>query len=158
MKVSCPWLAVGITLLSFQPLLVVSQAYLATLDDINSWLRDTAPAMEFVNGDWSTLPGPEDVRLVYCTERTGRSCGGRCIGYQGPRTQCLKTLFKDADCLAATHRIDMCNVANCTDCNQSDTCGTRMDYGFCWTPSTNSLNLTVRGGTSMALHDSVKCD
>ncbi|KAH6893640.1 hypothetical protein BKA70DRAFT_833862 [Coprinopsis sp. MPI-PUGE-AT-0042] len=119
--------------------------YLATFEDLLNWHRTTAATVHFVysNLNIDTPLGPSDVRLIYCSEynEPEGTCGGECWVYQGPGSQCWRPPPSVVSCLAATGNIEMCWLEDCTDCHTYDTCGTRLEHGFCWTPDTHSIRL-----------------
>ncbi|KAK0189452.1 hypothetical protein F5146DRAFT_1199506 [Armillaria mellea] len=79
-------------------------------------------------------------RVTYCNKHTQNICGGNCNIYDGGAT-CINA--SSTMCLAATNNVRFCDCANCGgSCNQLSTCGTHLDGGFCYTPSTASINMS----------------
>ena len=110
-------------------------------------LRDWAGDRDIPNLDFNAPLGPFDIRLIYCSERSGSTCGGTCVAYQGPGSRCITPQFK-VDCLAANRDLNHCWLGDCVDCHAYAGCGTRLDSGFCYTPETFFLGLSEYGTSS----------
>lgn len=102
-----------------------------------TWLSTTDAKLTYIG---VPIGGPRaltDVMVVYCNRRVGGVCGGSCTVYNGPNT-CLRA--PGTKCLKASVNVGFCNTFGCNgDCNDSDTCGVRLDDGFCYTPGTAAI-------------------
>ena len=118
---------------------VLSQ-YRASQADLDAWLRITTAAVRFIGADFSAPLGPQDVRIIYCTEydynRKICGSGGECFAYQGPVNTCMKP-EKMFQCVAAFNtNVCMGYSEDCTiaqDCVSTSTCKEtlQLNYGFC---------------------------
>ncbi|KAI0766879.1 hypothetical protein BD413DRAFT_605659 [Trametes elegans] len=103
------------------------------------WLATTDAELTFIGEPINPLTprAAQNTIVTYCTKRTQNVCGGSCSVYNGGAT-CLAAPY--TTCLAATHNIGFCNRDGCNGrCNQLESCGTRLDNGFCYTPGTKSI-------------------
>ncbi|KAH6888819.1 hypothetical protein BKA70DRAFT_1330710 [Coprinopsis sp. MPI-PUGE-AT-0042] len=124
-----------------------SRAYLTITTILLSYGSRVVLARDFdawlvLSGDFRNPPGPDDVRIVACSERRGETCGGRCYGYQGrPGDTCTPIPDRSAvNCLAATKPVRMCFRTTCErQCNDYVSCGVPLRHGFCFTPDTHSI-------------------
>lgn len=134
--------------------------YLAKPGELSNWYKTTKANVHFLDSDSNidSPLGPFDLRLIYCSEydQMAGTCGGECWVYQGPGSQCMKPNLEVVSCLAATRNVEMCYISDCTDCHTSDTCGTQLEYGFCWTPLTHSINLFVYSKRRLLLLNDVQ--
>ncbi|KAI0355824.1 hypothetical protein OH77DRAFT_1424080 [Trametes cingulata] len=109
---------------------VVSQAEMA------HWLATTDAVLTFV-GEAPNPLAAQQTTVTYCSFRSGNVCGGECTVYRGGAT-CLDA--PATECLSATADVSFCDRAGCSDlCNQLDSCATRLNDGFCFTPGTESI-------------------
>lgn len=109
----------------------------AVLDD---WMASTDATLTFRGSGQGSSVGPFEARVIWCTTRSAGVCGGACTVYTGRGDQCFAT--PNTSCVAATTDITFCASTSCTSpCNVYRSCGTRMDFGFCWTPYTGSVQL-----------------
>ncbi|KAH6893641.1 hypothetical protein BKA70DRAFT_1118967 [Coprinopsis sp. MPI-PUGE-AT-0042] len=131
------------------------QSILATPQGLSAWLKTTNATVDFIGSDFSTPLGPQEIRLIYCTQRIGSTCGGKCIAYQGPGAQCLLPAFRSSSCLAATMNVLMCYKGDCSDCNRYANCGEKLADGFCSTPNTHSIQLFIPTGESLIFRRNV---
>ncbi|KAL1680193.1 hypothetical protein EV122DRAFT_262522 [Schizophyllum commune] len=84
-----------------------------------------------------TTRAAQSTMVTFCSSRIGNICGGACNVYNGGPT-CIAA--PDTVCLSATHDVGFCDRAGCTNsCNSYNSCGTRLDNGFCYTPGTRSI-------------------
>ncbi|KAH7103665.1 hypothetical protein BKA62DRAFT_768605 [Auriculariales sp. MPI-PUGE-AT-0066] len=110
-----------------------------THDEFLEWVRTTDSELTFIGEPIaaSLAKRQETVQVVYCSLRLGDVCGGPCTVYNGGAI-CLDA--PDTNCLRATSNVAFCSSSGCGgDCNQLETCGTRLNNGFCWTPDTASI-------------------
>ncbi|KAF9552083.1 hypothetical protein CPC08DRAFT_792265 [Agrocybe pediades] len=78
-----------------------------------------------------------DTMVVFCTSRIDQVCGGSCSVYNGGPA-CLNA--PGTQCLSATSNVGFCDRGSCGgSCNQSGSCGDRLDNNFCATPGTASI-------------------
>ncbi|KAH9889012.1 hypothetical protein C8Q73DRAFT_709346 [Cubamyces lactineus] len=103
------------------------------------WLATTDAELNFVGARSSTL-GPrssQNTILVYCTERSGTTCGGSCTVYDGGAA-CIDA--PGTECMAASIDVGFCDKESCDgDCSSLSECGTELDGGYCYTPGTKSI-------------------
>ncbi|KAL1747106.1 hypothetical protein HDZ31DRAFT_80688 [Schizophyllum fasciatum] len=109
------------------------------------WLKTTDANLTFIGDPIPGYNAPEGLVsraaqatwVSYCSKRIGNICGGDCTVYNGgPR--CLNA--PDTVCLAANHDVGFCDRAGCGhSCNSYNSCGTRLDGGYCYTPGTKSI-------------------
>ncbi|KAH6893643.1 hypothetical protein BKA70DRAFT_1323672 [Coprinopsis sp. MPI-PUGE-AT-0042] len=112
------WIAIAYVFLTHCTHFTLGQ-YLATPDDLNCMVTDHwyhRKRRVYWRMTSIRLLVPTDVRLIYCSERIENTttCGGTCF--------CLPGAW----------------LPDCNDCNLYNSCGTRLDNGFCFTPQTNS--------------------
>ncbi|KAJ7303023.1 hypothetical protein DFH08DRAFT_977400 [Mycena albidolilacea] len=111
-----------------------------TVAEMKHWLATTDANLTFI-GDVSALGvSPFVTTVTYCSTRTANLCSGPCTVYTGGAT-CLNA--PNTNCLSATSNVAFCDQTNCkgTPCNVFDSCGTRLDNGFCYTPGTKSISV-----------------
>ena len=79
----------------------------------------------------------EKTSVTYCSHRAANVCGPPCTNYNGGGT-CLDA--PGTNCLAASGNVGFCDRAGCGgSCHDYNSCGTRLDNGFCFTPGTRSI-------------------
>ena len=104
------------------------------------WLANTEAEITSIGGRAiNVLSSREelDTSVTYCSHRSGPICGGPCTTYNGGAT-CLNA--PDTNCLWASNNVAFCDKSNCGgSCNQFDSCGTRLDGNYCYTPGTKSI-------------------
>ncbi|KAG6907210.1 hypothetical protein DXG01_009899 [Tephrocybe rancida] len=82
-----------------------------------------------------------DTFVMYCSTRSGSICTTPCTVYNGPAT-CISA--PNTNCLFATNDVAFCDGTNCNgSCNDYNSCGTRLDQGFCYTPGTRSIAVST---------------
>ncbi len=103
------------------------------------WIATTDAELTFVGAPINPLAprAAQNTMVTYCNTRINGVCGGICTVYNGG-AKCLNA--PGTNCLAATKNVAFCSSGGCTgDCNPLSTCGVRLDNGFCFTPSTQSI-------------------
>ncbi|OSD00163.1 hypothetical protein PYCCODRAFT_1414805 [Trametes coccinea BRFM310] len=131
----------GIALDSLQPArIIMSEAEMA------HWLATTDAHLTFI-GDPSAAPNALTSRsaqrtvLTYCTKRNGSVCGGDCTVYNGSAA-CI--FAPHTQCLAATRDVGFCDRKECVGvCSTLSQCGTWLEGGFCFTPGTKSILVSI---------------
>ncbi|KDQ26951.1 hypothetical protein PLEOSDRAFT_159130 [Pleurotus ostreatus PC15] len=109
--------------------------------ELDNWLRTTDADLTFVGGVKSPLAQRNTLitRVVYCTQRSGALCGGRCSVYEG-NSICLNA--PGTNCLMATTNVAFCNASGCGGtCRLFSHCEALIDANFCFTPGTVSINV-----------------
>ncbi|PIL23597.1 hypothetical protein GSI_14910 [Ganoderma sinense ZZ0214-1] len=113
--------------------------YLVSYDEMLHWLATTDAELTYVGAPINPLVprAAQNTIVTYCNKRANNVCGGSCSVYNGGAA-CIAA--SGTNCLAATHNVAFCDRGSCGGtCNQLDSCGTRLDNGFCYTPGTNSI-------------------
>ncbi|KAF9499460.1 hypothetical protein BDN71DRAFT_1503168 [Pleurotus eryngii] len=109
--------------------------------EFDNWLRTTDANLTFIGSARKSLISRNALatRVVYCNRRSGSVCGGDCTVYEGG-SACLNA--PRTSCLSATTNVAFCDRGGCRgSCNTFNSCGTRLDGGFCYTPGTASINV-----------------
>ncbi|TEB27763.1 hypothetical protein FA13DRAFT_856227 [Coprinellus micaceus] len=111
-------------------------------EELDHWIANTNATLKFVGAE-PNVPGTlrkrgaQSTRLVYCTLRTGGTCGGTCTVYNG-NAACVNA--PGTACIQASSPIAFCSKQNCGDpCTQLANCLAWMSDGFCATPDTGSM-------------------
>ncbi|KAI9063862.1 hypothetical protein FKP32DRAFT_1666294 [Trametes sanguinea] len=114
--------------------------------EMANWLATTDAHLTFI-GDPPTAPNPLTPRsaqrtvLTYCTKRNGSVCGGDCTVYNGSAA-CI--FAPHTQCLAATKDVGFCDRKECVGvCSTLSQCGTWLNGGFCFTPGTKSILVSI---------------
>ncbi|TFK22717.1 hypothetical protein FA15DRAFT_595551, partial [Coprinopsis marcescibilis] len=101
--------------------------------DIDLWIATTDANVTIIGDPINAL----DTRVVYCNRRTQNVCGGDCTVYNG-NAKCLWA--HTTQCIWASTNVGFCDRDNCGgSCNQFNSCGSRLDGNFCYTPGTASI-------------------
>ncbi len=103
------------------------------------WIANTDATLIFVGAPINPLaPRSAQITTVtFCNTRIDDVCGGTCTVYTGGAA-CLRA--PTTACLSATRNVAFCDQPGCTgDCNQLTDCIANLDYGFCFTPNTQSI-------------------
>ena len=115
-----------------------------TAKQLQDWLATTDANITYIGqpggspSDLSKRQLPQTT-VVFCTSQSGALCGGSCSMYTGGPA-CLAA--PSTACLMATRDVSFCDGNACGgSCNQFNSCGTRLDGGFCSTPGTSSINV-----------------
>ncbi|KAN0085668.1 hypothetical protein V8E55_006802 [Tylopilus felleus] len=111
-------------------------------DEMMYWIANTDAVLTFVGDTINPLSSRSALTttVTYCSTRIDDVCGGACTVYNGGAT-CLDA--PDTNCLAATNNVGFCSSSGCGgSCNQLSTCGTQLEYGYCYTPDTQSIAVT----------------
>ncbi|KAK7437501.1 hypothetical protein VKT23_018573, partial [Stygiomarasmius scandens] len=104
--------------------------------ELNDWLATTDAELTYI-GKHPQKRNALETTVVYCSHRSHDLCGGPCTVYTGGAT-CLST--PGTNCLRATHNVAFCDHGGCKgSCNVLDSCGTKLQDNFCYTPGTNSI-------------------
>ncbi|GJE96908.1 hypothetical protein PsYK624_131160 [Phanerochaete sordida] len=117
--------------------------YLVSHEQMMHWIATTSAELTFIGEPLNPLAprSAQQTSVTYCSERSGSFCGGSCTVYNGGPT-CLNA--PDTSCLAASNNVVFCSSPGCGGaCNQLASCGTRLANGFCFTPDTKSILVTV---------------
>ncbi|KAL1750618.1 hypothetical protein FB107DRAFT_294462 [Schizophyllum commune] len=122
-----------------------SEVNVVSDEDFLQWLKTTDANLTFIGDpipgfnapDGLTTRAAQSTKVTYCSSRINNICGGSCTVYNGGPA-CLDA--PATVCLYATHDVGFCDRAGCThSCNSFNSCGTRLDDGFCYTPGTRSI-------------------
>ncbi|KAK7046184.1 hypothetical protein R3P38DRAFT_3307676 [Favolaschia claudopus] len=107
---------------------------------MKDWIATTDAELTFAGAPIDELGvNPLVTTVTFCSTRTANLCSGPCTVFTGSG---VCHAAPDTNCLAATTDIAFCAGSNCNGgCNTLSTCGTRLDNGFCFTPSTNSFSV-----------------
>ncbi|TRM62727.1 hypothetical protein BD626DRAFT_498244 [Schizophyllum amplum] len=125
----------------------VPEAHVVTEAEFTHWLKTTDAKLTFIGKPIPGINAPEDLvsraaldtMVSYCDTRTGSVCGGSCTVYNGGPT-CLAT--PGTECMYASNNVGFCDREGCgNSCNEFNSCGTRLDAGYCYTPGTASINV-----------------
>ncbi|TEB27764.1 hypothetical protein FA13DRAFT_1765274 [Coprinellus micaceus] len=109
---------------------------------LDHWLATTDAELTFVDGADKIPSTLKDqailaTRVVYCSQRFGRTCGGKCTVYNG-NAACLPAA--DTACLQATTNLAFCSRPDCANpCTELSACIEWLNDGFCYTPETRSI-------------------
>ncbi|PPQ96887.1 hypothetical protein CVT26_005866 [Gymnopilus dilepis] len=113
-----------------------------TAKQLQDWLATTDANITYIGqpvgspSDLSKRQLPQTT-VVFCTSQSGALCGGSCSMYTGGPS-CIAA--PSTACLMATRDVSFCDRSGCGgSCNQFNSCGTRLDGGFCSTPGTSSI-------------------
>ncbi|KAL1658211.1 hypothetical protein GGF50DRAFT_67701 [Schizophyllum commune] len=114
-------------------------------EDFLQWLKTTDasltfigdPILGFTSSEGLTPREKSSMKVTYCSSCINNICGGSCTVYNGGPV-CLDA--PATVCLYAIHDVGLYDRAGCTlSCNSFDSCGTRLDDGFCHAPETSSI-------------------
>lgn len=108
--------------------------------EMKNWLSTTSANLTFIGEPIESLGlSPFVTTVTYCSTDTAGLCSGPCTVYTGGAT-CLNA--PGTNCLSATTNVAFCDHAGCTgSCNVFDSCGTKLNNGFCATPGTKSISV-----------------
>lgn len=109
---------------------------------MKNWLATTDANLTFIGEPIENLGiSPFVTTVTYCSTRAGSLCSGPCTVFTGSNV-CLNA--PDTNCLSATGNVAFCDHAGCSgSCNNFNSCGTRLDNGFCATPGTKSISVPI---------------
>ena len=116
--------------------------FIMSHDEMMYWIANTDAVLTFIGDTINPLSSrsADTTSVTYCSTRIDSVCGGRCTIYNGGAT-CLNA--PDTNCLAATKNVGFCSSSGCRgSCNELSTCGVHLDYGYCYTPNTQSIAVT----------------
>ncbi|KAF4593271.1 hypothetical protein AB1N83_013473 [Pleurotus pulmonarius] len=114
-------------------------SYIVSDAELDHWLSTTDAKLTFIGeeGNNPLAARAGKTRVVYCSSRKGPVCGGACSVYNGGNT-CLRA--PKTACISATRNVAFCDKGGCSgSCNYINSCGKRLDGGFCATPGTKSI-------------------
>lgn len=134
------------SLLCYKPTLIATVCQVATsvvsVAEMKNWLATTDANLTFIGEPIENLGiSPFVTTVTYCSTRAGSLCSGPCTVFTGSNV-CLNA--PDTNCLSATGNVAFCDHAGCSgSCNNFNSCGTRLDNGFCATPGTKSISVPI---------------
>ncbi|KAM5545147.1 hypothetical protein V8D89_001258 [Ganoderma adspersum] len=117
--------------------------YLVTHEQMMHWIATTDAKLTFVGKLFNllVLRSAQDTTVTYCSKCIDSVCVGPCTVYSGG-AMCLNA--PGMSCLAAMNNVGFCNHSGCRgSCNQLSTCRTHLDNGFCYTPGTVSILVSM---------------
>ena len=112
-----------------------------TFEEMKQWITNTDAKLTFIGPEIHALSvrAPNAITVTWCTQRSQNVCGGTCTVFTGT-SACLDTA--GCSCLSATANVAFCDRSGCGhSCNEFDSCGTRLDNNFCYTPGTASISV-----------------
>ncbi|KAF7424785.1 hypothetical protein PC9H_010096 [Pleurotus ostreatus] len=116
-----------------------------SIKELRNWIRTTKGEFKFIGEKFDLEDNPlasrdtEFTTVTFCSNRDGGDCNPPCTTFSGSNA-CLST--PNTNCLVATTDVLFCGSPGCGGiCNSFNSCGTRLNNNFCFTPSTQSIRV-----------------
>ncbi|KAF4579934.1 hypothetical protein AB1N83_009953 [Pleurotus pulmonarius] len=113
--------------------------------ELRNWIRTTKGEFKFIGEKFDLEDNPLESRdaqvttVTFCSNRNGGLCNPPCTTATGAGI-CISA--PNTNCLVATTDVRFCSSSGCRGaCNSFNSCGTRLNNNFCFTPNTQSISL-----------------
>ncbi|KAH9476456.1 hypothetical protein JR316_0010368 [Psilocybe cubensis] len=114
-----------------------------SLEEMKSWVSALPPDEVTLIGDpfsALSLRSASAVTVTFCSTRSGTTCTGPCHTETIAGGTCVEA--PNTNCIGATGQVTFCDRAGCGGtCNEINSCGTRLENNFCFTPGTKSIGI-----------------
>ncbi|KAH9474928.1 hypothetical protein JR316_0012023 [Psilocybe cubensis] len=114
-----------------------------SLEEMKAWVSALPPDEVTLVGDpFAALSSRAalSVTVTFCSTQSSTICTGPCTVKTVAGGTCIAA--PDTNCLSATSQVTFCDRSGCGgSCNELNSCGTRLENNFCFTPGTESIGV-----------------